>query len=390
VNACPLRLKKGVEDAVRCGMPWIYASDIIESSELMLAPSGSLVTIENHKGQFVGTGYYNAKSQIACRVLTLAREPIDTNFFISRLQKALETRNRLIGVPYYRLIHSEPDGLPGLLIDRFGDTLVVQVGTAGMKLLQSLWMQALEQVLAPRAVILRNDTSSRLLEGLPKEVKILKGEVLALTEIHENGCIYLADLLHGQKTGWFYDQRDNRKMIAELSKDKTVIDIYSHSGGFGLLAARYGAAQVTMVDSSKLALDLARQAAERNNVSCDYLQGDAFEVMERLRKEGKTFDIVLADPPAFVKSKKDIAAGLKGYEKVARMAAALVKPGGLLFVASCSHHAGRSAFNKAVMDGVAKAGMKAEILKQTSASPDHPRHNSLPQNEYLKGILLRL
>ena len=421
-SKCPLRLKKGVEDTVRNGMPWVYASDIIDSSELMMIPPGSVVSIENQKGQCIGTGYYNSKSQISCRVLTLAREAIDVDFFVTRLEKALALRDNLIGVPYYRLIHSEPDGLPGLLVDRFGDTLVVQVGTAGMELLQPLWMQALEQVLKPHAVLLRNDTASRTLEGLKREVRFisppleggvgggvlsasdragglpptltlpLKGGGNFIAEVLENGCIYLADLVQGQKTGWFYDQRDNRKMIADLAKDKTVVDVYSHSGGFGLIAAKQGAAQVTMVDSSKLALELAAKAAERNGVSerCDYVQGDAFEAMERLFAEGKRFDIVLADPPAFVKSKKDIAAGLKGYEKVARMAAALAKPGGLLFVASCSHHAGRSAFNKSVLDGVKKAGLKAEILKQTGAAPDHPRHPCLPQNEYLKGILLRM
>ncbi len=209
-------------------------------------------------------------------------------------------------------------------------------------------------------------------------------------EVQENGCIYFADLLKGQKTGWFYDQRDNRKMIADMAKGKTVLDVYSHSGGFGLLAAKQGAAQVTMVDSSKLALDLARKAAAKNGVSVEYIQGDAFAEMERLQREGKIFDIVLADPPPFVKSRKDIASGMKGYEKVARLAAALAAPGGLLFVASCSHHAGRSAFNKAVLDGVEKAGRRAEILKHTGASGDHPRHPKLPQSEYLKGLLLRL
>ena len=392
IPLCPLRVKKGMEDPLLRGMPWVYASDIIESSELFLIPPGSLVTIENAKGQFIGTGYFNAKSQIACRVLSLTREAIDTAFFAERFRKAIELRDRVIGVPFYRLIHSEPDGLPGLLVDRFGDTLVVQVGTAGMERLQPLWMEALEQVLTPRTVILRNDNAARTLEGMAKEVKLVKGEVADLVEVQENSCMYFADLMRGQKTGWFYDQRDNRKMIADRAKDKTLIDIYSHSGGFGLLAALRGAAQVTMVDSSALALSLAKQAQERNAITtpCHYMQGDAFEVMERLRQEGQTFDIVLADPPAFVKSKKDIAAGLKGYEKVTRMAAVLAAPGGLLFVASCSHHAGRSAFNKAVLDGVKKAGRNAEILAQTGAASDHPRHPSLPQNEYLKGILLQL
>ena len=392
VSTIPIRVKKNSETAVLKGMPWIYAGELIDSSELLSIPSGSLVSIENHKGQRIGTGYFNGRSQIACRVLTLDREKIDSEFFKHRFIQALAQREKLIGVPYYRLIHSEADGLPGLLVDRFGDALVVQVGTAGMELMQPLWLQALEEIMHPQAIVLRNDTAARALEGLKKEVKWLKGNPVSLVEVQENGCIYYSDLEHGQKTGWFYDQRDNRKMIAAVAKNKTLIDIYSHSGGFGIIAAKQGASEVTMVDSSALALEVAIKAAKRNDVDdrCTTIKGDAFEVMERLAKEGKTFDLVLADPPAFVKSRKDISVGLKGYAKVARLAAKLVKPGGYLFVASCSHHAGRSAFNKAVLEGVEKAGCNAEIIKQTGASPDHPRHPALPQNEYLKGILLKL
>ena len=197
---CPLRLKKHCEDKVRGGMPWIYSSDIIESSELLHVPPGSLVVIENHKGQPLGTGYFNAKSQIACRVLTLAREPIDVAFFKARFERALTFRQKIIGVPYYRLVHSEADGLPGLLVDRFDDVLVAQVGTAGMELLQSLWMAALEEVLRPKAVILRNDIPARALEGLKQDVTMLPpSEGDYIVEVQENDCIYYADLMQGAK-----------------------------------------------------------------------------------------------------------------------------------------------------------------------------------------------
>lgn len=387
----PLRLKKGCDEAVRKGAPWIYASDIIDSSQLLSVPAGSLVAIENHKGQPLGTGYYNPRSQIACRVLTTARETIDAVFFKTRFAKALVQR-QLIGVPYYRLVHSEGDYLPGLLVDRFGGILVIQVGTAGMEFLTPLWLPTLEELIAPDTIILRNDSAARRLEGLSEEISIIKGTVPDRVEVQENGCIYYADLMHGQKTGWFYDQRDNRAMIASLAAGKTVADIYSHSGGFGVLAAKRGAKSVVMADSSKLALDLAGKASVRNGVDavCSTVQGDAFELMQQWSQAQKTFDIVLADPPAFVKTRRDIAAGLKGYEKIARLAAPLVAPGGLLFVASCSHYAGRSAFNKAVLDGAAKSSRIAEILKQTGAGSDHPRHRLLPQSEYLKGLLLKL
>jgi 23S rRNA (cytosine1962-C5)-methyltransferase len=216
----PIRVKKGFEDAVKKGIPWLYAGDLIESSETLHIPSGSLVTIETHKGQRIATGYFNSRSKIACRVLTLVSEPIDVDFFTRRFERALQMRDKLIGVPYYRMVHSEADGLPGLLVDRFGDSLVIQVGTAGMELLRPLWLQALESLLQPKAIVLRNDTASRTLEGLDREVKWLKGEPQKLVELMENDTIYFADLEHGQKTGWFYDQRDNRKLIAGLAKGK--------------------------------------------------------------------------------------------------------------------------------------------------------------------------
>jgi 23S rRNA (cytosine1962-C5)-methyltransferase len=386
----PLRLKKGKETAIAKGYPWIFSGDVIDSSQWRLAPSGGFASIENHKGERLGIGYINPQSQIVARVLTLKAEPVDTLFFRKRLEKALELRQKIIEVPYYRLVHAEADGFPGLLIDRFDDNYIVQVGTAGMDALKPLWIMALESLLAPRAIVLRNDTSARELEKLPREVQVMKGAVPEVVEVLENEFTYYADLLHGQKTGWFYDQRDNHKLIAAMAKGKTVLDIYAHSGGFGLLAAKQGAKEVTLVDSSALALKLAKKAAEKNGVSADMIQGDAFEVMQKLEKEGQRYDIVIADPPPFVKAKKDIAAGLKGYVKMAKLAAALVAPGGILFAASCSHHAGRSAFNKAVTDGIKQAGREGKILKQTGAAPDHPRHPQLPQSEYLKGVLLQL
>ena len=377
---------------MRGGMPWVYISDLIESSEHLMIPPGSLVTLETQRGEYVATGYFNQRSQIAFRVLSLNREPVDSSFFTRRMTAALKKREAIIRVPYYRMVHSEADGLPGLLIDRFGDYAVAQAGAAGMELLQPLWLAALEEVIAPQAIILRNDVAARKLEGLKQEVRVVKGEVPDLVQLEENGTLYLADLRKGQKTGWFYDQRDNRKMIAELAKGKRVVDIYSHSGGFGLIAAREGAQSVTLVDSSVLALELAKKAAQLNGVektlSCR--QGDAFEQMAKMAAEKLSFDIVLADPPAFVKTKKDIAAGLKGYEKVAKLAAALVEEDGLLFVASCSHHAQRQRFNEAVKLGVKKAGRSFEVLAQTGAAGDHPRHPMLGQNEYLKGILLKI
>ncbi len=388
-----LRLQKGNEKEVLKGFPWVYAGDMVESSELLFTEPGELAELYSAKGDYIGTGYYNHHSKLAFRLLTRdKKQPIDQAFFVQRFKKALERREKKITVPYYRLCHAESDGLPGLVIDRFGDTVVCQVATAGMERLQPVWMAALEEVIAPHAMVLRNDISSRTLEGLGQKVEVIKGEVPALTHVSENGAWYVADLINGQKTGWFYDQRESRAYMAKLSQGKSFLDVYCHSGGFGIVAAKQGAASVTFVDSSALALDLAMQAAALNGVEaqCTKLQGNAFEVMEALAKQGKRYEVVIADPPAFVKTKKDIASGMKGYEKVTKYAAALVAPGGLLYVASCSHHAQRHAFAKAVEQGIKKAGREGKLIATLGHAADHPVHPQLPQSEYLKAVVWRL
>jgi len=387
-----LRLRKDHAKAIKGGAPWVMRHMAVESSEWMAAEPGSIATVESERGEYIGIGMLNPLSQIVCRMLATSKIPIDAGFFTRLISAALEKRSALYDAPYYRLIHAEADGLPGLVIDRFDDAFVVQVGSAGMEKLQPIWLVALEHLLEPRTVVMRNDFGSRKLEGLAQEIKIIKGSVDEFLPLTENGCVYFADVMKGQKTGWFYDMRDNRKMMAGLAKNKTVLDVFSHSGGFGLLAAKEGAKHVTMVDSSALALDLAMKAAKENAVEkiCDVIKGDAVEVMQSLAAQGKKYEVVIADPPAYVKSKKDITAGLKGYEKVAVAACPLVAPGGYFFTATCSHHAGRSAFNKAVLDGVKLAGRNAEIVKQSGAGRDHPLHAHLPQSEYLKGLLLKL
>lgn len=382
-----IRLQKSHEKEILNGAPWVMTHQVVESSEWQTAEAGSLATLETSRGEFVAICLLNPNSHIVCRVLTRRKEAIDGAFFARLFERALAKREALYKEPYYRLTHAEADDLPGLVVDRYGDIVVIQVTSAGMEKLQPFWLKALEDLVQPQGILLRNDVPSRKLEGLTQEVKIIKGEIPPLVEVHENGCIYLADLVNGQKTGWFYDMRDNRKKVAEYCKGKTMLDVFSHSGGFGLLAAKVGAT-VTMVDASELALKLGQQAAERNGVSVQAIKGDAVAVMQKLAGEGKIYDVVVADPPAYVKSKKDIASGMKGYAKVAEHAAKLVADGGILFTASCSHHASRGSFNNAVMEGIAKAGRRAEILAQTGASGDHPKHPHLPQNEYLKGLLM--
>ncbi len=379
-----LRIQKGKEAAIRKGMPWVFAGDIIASSELALLDPGTLVDVRDARDQFIGIGYYNHAAGLACRILTFKAEAIDAAFFERAISQALTRRKELAATRYLRIVHAEADYLPGLIVDQFGDVLSVQIGTAGIERLHEVIIAALQAVLKPRCIIIRSDAPVH--ERVPRGVRVV-GEVPPMPiEVHQNGIVYYADLLHGQKTGWYFDQRDNHALFASFCKDKTVLDVYAHSGGFGLLAAARGAKHVTLTDRSDAALALARKASP----SIECIIGEAFEVMEKLHSEGKQFDCVTVDPPPFVKTKQDIASGMKGYTKASFLSAQLVAPGGVLMVASCSHHTGKQRFHAAVQQGIERAGRTGIVLHKTGASADHPVHPQLPQTEYLKSILLRL
>lgn len=387
-----LRLAKHRGRDFIAGFPWLFRGDFIESSEQLLCHAGCLADVTDARGQFLARGTFHAHSPIPFRELSRKQEPIDEAFFTRRLRTALERRQKLFAAPYYRLVHSEGDHLAGLVIDRFDSLYSCQISTAGMEQLWPLAQAALQALLSPTALALRNDIPARSRERLEQGVRVITGAIPPVVEVIENNCRYLADLIKGQKTGWFYDQRDNRAFIASLAEDKTLLDAYSHSGGFGLLAAKSGAARVTCLDSSATALELAQKAAELNGVSerCRFLRGDAMESCAELLKQGEYFDIVTLDPPAFVKSPKDIIPGLKAYAKIAQLGAALVKPEGVLYVASCSHRASRPAFEKAVAEGIAKASRSGTVIKRMGAAGDHPIHPKLQQNEYLKSTTWRI
>lgn len=388
-----VRMNKQGEALVRKKHPWVMVHGIEADSSLVISDPGELATVTTRTGEYLATGYYNRNSHIAVRLLTWnPKEAIDETFFHRLFSDALLARTTRFDAPYYRLIHSEGDAVPGLVVDRYGSVLVCQVSTAGMERLMPVWLPVLEKLLSPETIVLRNDIPAREKEGLKQEVRVIKGEVNGPVLVKEEGTLFEANVLSGQKTGWFFDQRENHRFIASLAKDKTVLDVYAHSGGFGIPAARAGAKHVLMVDSSGLALSLAQKNAALNNVSerCETLQGKAYEVLEQLAAEGKKYNIVVLDPPAFVKNRKDKAAGLKGYQKLARLGAPLVKEGGVLLEASCSHHATRAEFFRAVQTGVAQAGRQADVMRKLGASPDHPTHPMLPENDYLKAIVLRV
>lgn len=273
--------------------------------------------------------------------------------------------------------------MPGLVIDRFGDTLVCQTNTAGMEKLKVFWLSALQDLLKPTRIICREDMPLRQKEGLT--ISASNDVPVETLAVEENDLKYYVDPIQGQKTGWFYDQRANRAWVAQRAKGKTVLDLYTYCGGFGLLAAKHGAKGVTLVDSSQKALDLAKMAGDENHFTqCQYLKAQIFTLLPDLQAAGQTYDIVIADPPAFVKQIAHKSQGLRGYQKLARLVSPLVTKGGLLIIASCSHHASSNEFRQAVELGVTKANRKATLLRKAGADSDHPIHPLLPETHYLK------
>ena len=375
------------------GHPWVYSNEVQMDAAAKGLPAGSIVQLAAASGRPLGVATFNPHTLIAARIVD--RDPtsvIDRDFIAARLGAAVGLRHRLYPEPFYRAVHAEADGLPGLVVDRFGDVVVAQLNTAGMARLEGEIIAALGAVLAPRAMILRDDSAGRKLEGLAEEVRVAAGAVDEPVELTENGARFFADLLGGQKTGWFYDQRENRRAVAALAKDCRLLDAYCFAGGFAVTAARAGAREVVAIDRSEGALALAGRAAAANGVEarCRFGRAEAFAELEHLAAAGERFDIVVADPPAFVKSKKDLGAGLRGYRKLARLAAAVVAPRGLLFITSCSHNVGVPEFAEAVRRGIVDAGRGGRILQSAGAAPDHPVHPFLPESAYLKSELLAL
>jgi 23S rRNA (cytosine1962-C5)-methyltransferase len=392
MTAHPLiRIKPKEGRRARAGAPWIFSNELnMDGGTKALVP-GALVHVQGDDGQNFGTGYFNPKSLIAVRLLDPAsNQRIDAAFFAGRLKRALAIREAIYDAPFYRLVHAEGDGLPGLVIDRFGDLCSVQVTTAGMEALTPALLEALDSVIAPKTVILRNDTPSRALEGLENYVRVAKGEVPSRITVVENGVRYFADLSTGQKSGCYYDQRDNHMFMAKLAAGRSVLDAYCYAGGFAIAAGVAGAKEVIGLDSSQAALSLAEDAAKANGIAAQFVKADVFEEMERLGARGDKFDIVIADPPPFVKARKDLEAGAKAYRKLARLAAAVTAPGGFLFLASCSHNMPVDRFALECGIGILRGERRAALIHQSGAGADHPVHPLLPETAYLKALVYAL
>ena len=379
---------------IRHGHPWAYANEVVTDRRTKALAPGTLAVLEDEARAALGLVAVNPASRIFARVLD--RDPaaqIDQGWFEARLQRALDMRNRLFDAPHYRLIHAEADGLPGVIVDRFDDTLVIQPNAAWADVLLAPLVDAAMAVTGARVVIKNAAGRTRTLEGLDDASGVVRGQAPeGPLAVPMNGATYLADVLGGQKTGLFYDQRPNHAFAQGLAQGARVLDVFSHVGGFGLAALAGGAAHVTCVDGAAPALGLAAEGAAQMGASDRFAtrQGDAFDVLAALAEEGAQFDVVICDPPAFAPSKKALDAGLRAYERIARLGAALVADGGYLGLCSCSHAADLGKFHAASARGIGRAGRQAALIHTGFAGPDHPQLPQLAETGYLKALFFRL
>ena len=379
---------------IRHGHPWAYANEVVTDRRTKALAPGTLAVLEDEARAALGLVAVNPASRIFARVLD--RDPaaqIDQGWFEARLQRALDMRNRLFDAPYYRLIHAEADGLPGVIVDRFDDTLVIQPNAAWADVLLAPLVDAAMAVTGARVVIKNAAGRTRTLEGLDDASGVVRGQAPeGPLVVPMNGATYLADVMGGQKTGLFYDQRPNHAFAQGLAQGARVLDVFSHVGGFGLAALAGGAAHVTCVDGAAPALGLAAEGAAQMGASDRFAtrQGDAFDVLAALAEEGAQFDVVICNPPAFAPSKKALDAGLRAYERIARLGAALVADGGYLGLCSCSHAADLGKFHAASARGIGRAGRQAALIHTGFAGPDHPQLPQLAETGYLKALFFRL
>jgi 23S rRNA (cytosine1962-C5)-methyltransferase len=384
-------LKKNEENRLKEGHLWIFSNEI---SKIEGNPGpGDTVELRDSGGNLAGIGFYNPNSLIAFRLLSRKNEILDRAFWAARIQKALDFRKSILpGADAFRAVFGESDMLPGLIVDKYAKYLSVQFVSAGIEKNREDITGALIDVFSPLGIIARNESHLRKLEGLEEKTEILFGNIPENVGIEENGIKYAVNLAAGQKTGFFFDQRENRKALEAWCKGGEVLDCYCHTGGFGISAARAGAKSVIFVDSSKKALESAAENAELNGVEgfCEFVEADAEKYLAEPGRSGKKFDIIILDPPALIKSRKNFFAGVRLYEKINVLAMRLLKPGGILASSSCSHHLGREEFVKMLRSAAAEAGKQFNLIELRSQAKDHPVLLSMPETEYLKFALLKL
>ncbi|HRF44585.1 MAG TPA: class I SAM-dependent rRNA methyltransferase [Candidatus Competibacteraceae bacterium] len=390
----PLRLRKNEDRRLRAGHLWIYSNEIdVEATPLRNFQPGQPVTIQASNGQFMGTGYINPHVLLCARLVSRDIEhPLSPSLLVHRLNVALSLRERIYERPFYRLVYGEGDGLPGLIVDRYGDLCVVQITTAGMERLKDDILMALQKVLKPGAILWRNDSPMRELEGLERYVAEAAGEVPEFVTVEEDGLRFQIAPRTGQKTGWFYDQRDNRAHLDRYVRDRRVLDMFGYVGAWGIRAAARGAREARVVDSSAPALALAAANASLNGISnqVQIQQGDAFEVLKALREARERFDVVIVDPPAFIKRRKDFKEGALAYRRINEMAMQVLERDGLLVSCSCSQLLSRDLLIQTLLQAARHLDRNLVILEQGRQGPDHPVPPAIPETEYLKMVLARV
>ena len=390
----PLRLRKDEDRRLRSGHLWVYSNEVdVEATPLRHFAPGQPVAIQSSNGKVIGTGYVNPNTLLCARLVSRDPDhPLSPSLLVHRLNVALSLRERLYNRTFYRLVYGEGDGLPGLIVDRYGDLCVAQITTAGMDRFKDDILAALQKVLKPTAVLWRNDGAMRELEGLERYVADAAGTVPETVDIEEDGLRFQIAPKTGQKTGWFYDQRDNRARLDRYIAGRRVLDVFSYTGAWGIRAAVRGAREVVCIDSSAAALEQVQVHATLNGVSdrVQIRQGDAFEALKALREGRERFDVVIVDPPAFVKRRKDFKEGALAYRRINEMAMQVLEHDGLLVSCSCSQLLPREALTLALLQGSRHLERNLVILEPGRQVPDHPVHPAIPETDYLKTILARV
>jgi 23S rRNA (cytosine1962-C5)-methyltransferase len=385
-----LFLRKGADHRVRGGHLWVYSNEVdSQRSPLSDFSAGDLVMVRNTNDRLLGSAYMEPGSLICARLYAPGEQcAMDTAFFALRLEAALAMRQAVFEKPFYRLVYGDSDTLPGLVIDRFGDYLVMQLNNGGLERYCEPLIAAIVATLKPRGILLRADSRNRREQGLSTDSAVVYGEVPQHVALEENGVRFLAPVFDGQKTGWFYDHRMSRSRLASWVKNKSVLDVYSYIGGWGVQAAAFGAARVCCLDSSAQALEGVDANARLNQVESRVTtrRGSAPEIMAEMVAQGSRFEVVILDPPAFIQRKKDLKKGIAAYRRINELGLQLLQSGGLLVSASCSMHLSRADLMTAMQQAAGRAGCDIRVVEQGAQGPDHPIHPAIPETEYLKAV----
>jgi len=390
----PLKLKKNEDKRLRGGHLWVFSNEVDnKATPLGDFTPGEIVTVTSHIDKPIGNAYINPHSLICARIFSRDKnQHLDSQFLQTRFKQAQSLRDEYFAEPYYRLAFSEADMIPGVIIDRFGQSVVVQISTLGMELRQADIIASIEANLQPETIIVNNQTRIRELEGLECYSKIALGNPGEYLEVNENNCQFYFPAVHGQKTGWFYDHRINRHALCHWVKGKRVLDVFSYLGGWGIQAAVAGASHVICIDSSALACDLIHKNVQLNNVAelVSTINSDAFDALQNLKQSNETFDVIILDPPAFIKRKKDIPQGTIAYQRLNKLAMQLLPPNGILVSASCSYHFSREQHLKMLASCAQQLRHSIQIIQDGGPGPDHPVHPAIPETNYLSCFTVRI